>query len=98
MTRMFDATGWSTSDAIGLIDDILRGSTEFSLVGTDLDGNITLWNEGARQLYGWDPEEVVGRANREILHTREEVASGLPKQILAAALDLGRWGTASSRA
>src|SRR5258706_13604647 len=96
MTRMFDANGLSAADAVGLIDDILAASTVCSIVGTDLDGNITMWNEGARRLYGWEPEEVVGRANRDILHTPEEIASGLPKQILATTLEQGRWeGTVS---
>jgi PAS domain S-box-containing protein len=29
-------------------------------------GKILLWNEGARRLYGYEPEEVVGKANSSI--------------------------------
>jgi PAS domain S-box-containing protein len=38
------------------------------VIGKDLEGKILLWNEGARRLYGYEPEEVVGRANSSILH------------------------------
>jgi PAS domain S-box-containing protein len=70
---------------------ILGSSTEYSIIGKDLDGNILLWNEGARRLYGYAPEEVVGKANSAILHTPEDVQSGLPGQITAEALRKGKW-------
>lgn len=96
MTKMFDATRLDSSDAVGLIDDILTSVTECSMVGADPDGNIFLWNEGARRLYGWAPDEVVGKANIDILHTPEEVSDGLLTRILTTALDRGRWeGTVS---
>jgi PAS domain S-box-containing protein len=33
-----------------------------SIVCTDLDGIITSWNEGARRLYGWTAQEMLGRS------------------------------------
>ena len=62
------------------ITNILQSSTEYSVVGKDLTGKILLWNEGARRLYGYDPEEVVGKANAEILHVPEDIAAGRPRQ------------------
>ncbi len=32
-----------------------------AVVGHDLDGTITSWNEGARRLFGYDAEEAVGQ-------------------------------------
>ena len=49
--------------------NVLESSTEYALIGKDLEGKILLWNEGARRLYGYEPEEVVGKANSVILHT-----------------------------
>lgn len=49
-----------------------------SIIGKDLEGEILLWNEGARRLYGYEPEEVVGKANSLILHTAEDVEGGRP--------------------
>ncbi|HTE83259.1 MAG TPA: hypothetical protein VK821_00835, partial [Dehalococcoidia bacterium] len=42
--------------AANFIGNVLEASTETSIIGTDLEGNIQLWNEGARRLYGYEPE------------------------------------------
>src|SRR6185503_13826134 len=98
-TKLFDsAIVGNAQEAVDFITNILESSTEYSVVGKDLDGKILLWNEGARRLYGYEPEEVVGRANAVILHTEEDVAAGKPKQILDAALADGKWeGTIQRR-
>ena len=84
--------------AANFIGNVLEASTETTIVGKDLEGNIQLWNEGARRLYGYEPEEVIGKANSSILHTAEDVAAGLPKQMMATALESGKFeGTISSR-
>ena len=38
--------------ASNFIGNVLEASTETSIIGMDLEGNIQLWNEGARRLYG----------------------------------------------
>jgi PAS domain S-box-containing protein len=73
------------------LQHILDSSTEYSVIGKDLEGKIVLWNEGARRLYGYEPEEVVGKANSVILHTPEDVAAGKPAEILEVALRAGKW-------
>jgi PAS domain S-box-containing protein len=77
--------------AANFIGNVLEASTETSIIGTDLEGNIRLWNEGARRLYGYEPEEVIGKANSSLLHTAEDVAAGLPQQMMATALDAGKF-------
>lgn len=54
--------GQEAGELPGFLQSILESSTEYSIIGKDLDGKILLWNEGARRLYGYEPEEVVGRA------------------------------------
>ena len=39
--------------AANFLSNILEASTEYSIIGEDLDGTIELWNEGARRLYGY---------------------------------------------
>ncbi|MBI1774411.1 MAG: PAS domain S-box protein [Proteobacteria bacterium] len=91
-SRMFDsAIVGSPLAAVDFITNILQSSTEYSVIGKDLDGKILLWNEGARRIYGYEPEEVVGKANAEILHIPEDVASGKARQILDLALREGKW-------
>src|SRR5579864_2270360 len=81
----------STEEAVDFVTNILQASTEYSIVGKGLDGTILLWNEGARRLYGYEPEEVVGKANSSILHTAEDVKAGVPKQTMETALREGKW-------
>ncbi|EKD39040.1 MAG: Sensor protein [uncultured bacterium] len=87
-----------TRDAMDFMANLLQSSTEYSIIGKDLDGKILLWNEGARRIYGYDSEEVVGKINSSILHTKEDVATGKPREILDAALHNGKWeGTITRR-
>src|SRR6188768_2532365 len=73
------------------LKNILESSTEYSIVGKDLTGKIELWNAGARRIYGYEPEEVIGKANSSVLHTPEDIAAGKPAEIMAAALQAGKW-------
>ena len=97
--RLFDSSIIGTAqEAVDFITNILESSTEYSVIAKDLTGKILLWNEGARRLYGYEPDEVVGRANSSILHAPGEVSAGVPEQIMRAALDQGKWeGTLTRR-
>ena len=79
----------STQDSLDFITSVLQSSTEYSIIGKGVDGTILLWNEGAHRLYGYEPDEVVGKANADILHTPEDVAIGKPEEIREAALQRG---------
>jgi PAS domain S-box-containing protein len=90
--KLFDgAIVGNAQEAVDFITNILESSTEYSVIGKDLDGKILLWNEGARRLYGYEPEEVVGRANSSILHLPEDVVAGRHTEIVHAALQAGKW-------
>ena len=91
-SRLFDSSILATAQqAVEFVSNILESSTEYSLIGKDLDGKILLWNEGARRMYGYSAEEVVGKLNSEVLHTPEDVATGKPREIMGAALRDGKW-------
>jgi PAS domain S-box-containing protein len=90
--KLFDSAIVSNAqDAVDFITNVLESSTEYSVIGKDLEGKILLWNEGARRLYGYEPEEVVGKANSAILHVPEDVKSGKTREILAIAMNDGKW-------
>jgi PAS domain S-box-containing protein len=90
--RLFDSSIFGTAqEAVDFIANILESSTEYSVIAKDLTGKILLWNEGARRLYGYEPNEVVGRANSSILHAPQDVAAGVHEQIMQMALEHGKW-------
>ncbi|MGH7924715.1 MAG: PAS domain S-box protein [Candidatus Binatus sp.] len=78
------------TEEIAFLKSILEGSTEYSIIAKDLDGTILTWNEGARRIYGYEPEEVVGKS-AFMLHHPEDVAQGRPQAILDEVLRAGRW-------
>ncbi len=57
-----------------LLRGVLRAATEYSIIGTEPEGTITVFNEGAERMLGYRAAEVVGRVMPEIFHDREEVA------------------------
>jgi PAS domain S-box-containing protein len=88
--RLFDSSIVGTAqEAVDFITNILQSSTEYSVIAKDLTGKILLWNEGARRLYGYEPDEVVGKANSSILHAPQDIKAGVPAQIMQAALTIG---------
>ena len=85
-------------DATDFIVSLLQASTEYAIIGKDIDGTVLLWNEGARRLYGYEPDEVVGKMKASTLHTPADIAAGVPGKFLAAALSSGKWeGTLQRR-
>lgn len=86
-----DAPVTPQGEQSAFLQNVLESSTEYSIIGKDLNGKIQLWNAGARRLYGYEPEEVIGKANSSMLHTPEDIATGKPAQIMDAALQAGKW-------
>lgn len=74
----------------GILQNILKSSIQYSIVGTDLDGKILVWNEGARRNYGYKAAEVVNKKNIRMLHKSEDVASGAVMEFMQRALLKGK--------
>src|SRR5258706_3709291 len=91
-TKLFDSTLLSTAKgALDFIGNILESSTEYSIIGMDLTGKVLLRNEGARRLYGYEPDEIIGIRSSEILYVPEDVEKNKPEQILKDAVKNGKW-------
>jgi len=80
----------SAAEAAVVMGNVLESSTDSSIIATDEDGVIVLWNEGARRLYGYEPAEIIGKPT-SVLHAAEDVEAGLPKTMMEAAVREGRW-------
>ena len=51
---------------------ILDGA-EYSIIATQTDGKVTVFNAGAERMLGYQAEDVVGKVTPEIIHDRNEV-------------------------
>ncbi|CAI5516249.1 unnamed protein product [Closterium sp. Naga37s-1] len=70
--------------------DLLK-SVGQSIIVTDLEGHITYWNRAATEIYGWEPEEVLGRLVFEVLALPAEDMSECGVQIFAALSHGDKW-------
>jgi PAS domain S-box-containing protein len=85
-----DEVAETRGEVEGLLHAILYGSTEYDVIAEDLEGNITVFSEGASTTYGYAPEDVIGRAKADILFAPEEIESGKIVEILNEAMTTGR--------
>jgi two-component system, chemotaxis family, CheB/CheR fusion protein len=68
---------------------IVESATDYAIFTLDLDGLITSWNSGAREILGYGEHEIIGR-NGRILFLPEDQKKGVPKIQMKKALSEGR--------
>ncbi|MEM6185333.1 PAS domain S-box protein [Shewanella vaxholmensis] len=56
-----------------LLTNVLDAASEMSIIATDVQGNITIFNRGAERLLGYSAEEMIGQSTPAPLHLPEEV-------------------------
>ncbi len=76
------------TDFVSAVFDSLVG---YAIVAADFDGNIIAYNEGAHQIYGWAPEEVIGRKNIESFFPEKFIAEGRFQLAVSELLEKGRF-------
>ena len=92
-TYLFDTgiVGSTQSEALDFIGNVLQASTEYSIIACGQDGKVLLWNEGAKRVYGYSPEEVIAKTSWTILFTPQDVHAGKPDEIVRIAIEEGKW-------
>jgi PAS domain S-box-containing protein len=55
------------------LEGILQGAVGHSIIATDLEGVITVFNAGAQHMLGWSEEEALGCSLTDLVHDREEL-------------------------
>ncbi|MGQ5525148.1 PAS domain S-box protein [Chitinimonas sp. PSY-7] len=58
-----------------LLSSVVNAANALSIIATDKEGLITLFNDGAERLLGYEAAEVVGQQTPSIFHLPSEVAS-----------------------
>ena len=75
-------------DAAEHLQSIFDSPSRHGIIVTDLDGLIRLWNRGARNIFQYESEEIVGRDIR-VLFTPDDRAHNVPEKEISKALKQG---------
>jgi PAS domain S-box-containing protein len=68
---------------------IIESAIDFAIIVTDLDGLVTDWNEGARKVFGWESEEVMGQTI-ECIFTPEDKKTGRAQEEMRLSIAEGQ--------
>jgi PAS domain S-box-containing protein len=60
-------------EALAKLNAILDASTQVSIIATEKNGVINLFNSGAEKLTGYKAEELIGKYTPQIIHLESEV-------------------------
>lgn len=71
------------------VTTLLDRVVEYAIIAADFDGNIIAFNEGARQIYGYAPEGVIGKQRIEIFFPKDFVEAGKLQAIINDLIEQG---------
>jgi PAS domain S-box-containing protein len=57
-----------------MLENVMNASSEVSLIATDTNGVITLFNKGSEKLLGYTSAEILGKFAPDIFHVEAEIA------------------------
>jgi PAS domain S-box-containing protein len=69
---------------------LVQSVKDYGIFMLDPDGRVASWNEGARRINGYEPEEILGR-HFSTFYPEESLATGLPQHELEVAREVGRF-------
>lgn len=73
-----------------LLQLLVRRVRDYAIMVLDTEGNIVTWNEGAEQIKGYRPEEIIGQ-HFSRFYSPEDRAQGKPQRELEVARRQGRF-------
>ena len=68
---------------------VVESAKDYAIITLDADGNVTSWNSGAVNVFGYDGDEMLGRNVRTVFEA-DDVELGVPEMELQDAFTLGR--------
>jgi PAS domain S-box-containing protein len=69
---------------------LVQGVTDYAIYMIDPEGRVSSWNEGARRITGYEPDEIIGE-HFSRFYTEEDRADGAPALALETARTEGRF-------
>jgi len=76
---------------------LVDGARDYAIVMLDPNGNVTSWNEGARQITGYEADDIIGRSHQAFWPPVRN-AAGAPAAALRTARESGRYASREQRA
>lgn len=68
---------------------IIESAIDYGIIGLDLDGLVTSWNEGARRIMGGSENDLLGKP-AGVFFTAADREQGIPQAEMRAAIQEGR--------
>jgi len=68
---------------------IIDSLQDYAIFTLDEEFNINSWNSGSTMIFGYETDEVIGKPF-DIIFTKEDLKTGIPKKEIATALKEGR--------
>jgi len=69
---------------------LVQGVTDYAIYMIDLEGHVSSWNEGARRIKGYEPDEIIGQ-HFSRFYTNEDRQAGEPFRTLETVRTEGRF-------
>ena len=73
------------------VSTLLESLVGYAIIAADFDGNIIAFNEGACEIYGYAPEEIIGQQSIEIFFPVDFIEAGKLQTIIADLIETGRF-------
>jgi len=73
------------------VSTLLESLVGYAIIAADFDGNVIAFNEGARQIYGYAPEEVIGQQSIEIFFPEDFIEAGKLQGIIDDLIEKERY-------
>jgi len=61
---------------------LLESLVGYAIIAADFDGNVIAFNEGACEIYGYTPEEIIGKQSIEIFFPEDFIEAGKLQAII----------------
>jgi len=69
-------------ESTDFVSTLLESPIGYAIIAADFDGNVIAFNEGARQIYGYTPEEVTGQQGIEIFFPEDFIEGGKLQELI----------------
>jgi PAS domain S-box-containing protein len=78
------------ADTMTFLNSVLESAADYAITALDPEGRFLTWNEGARRIYGFTAEEMIGRRDLASLHPGNGATAQKVGKLLRTAASQGK--------